>query len=77
MTDDFDWFAQLPEPVREALLADPGAVLPPALCARLPRLYRATYGTTDPTSGAWTLRPEHAEAITAARRGMSPRRGEL
>jgi hypothetical protein len=30
---------------------------------RLPRLYRATYGTTDAASGEWTLRPRYAEAL--------------
>jgi hypothetical protein len=47
MSDDPDWFTALPQPVRAAALVDPGAVLPPGLIARLPRLYRSTYGTTS------------------------------
>lgn len=66
MTDDLEWFATLPEPVRSALLADPWAALPSALIARLPRLYRATYGITDPATGEWTLRPRYAAALQVA-----------
>lgn len=68
MTDDLEWFAALPGPVRAALLADPGAPLPPSLIARLPRLYRATYGTTDAASGGWKLRPLYAEQLHSAKR---------
>jgi hypothetical protein len=49
VTDDLEWLTALPAPVRAALLADPGAALPPDLIARLPRLVRATYGTDDPS----------------------------
>jgi hypothetical protein len=68
MIDALEWFAALPGPSRAALLATPGATLLPALCAQLPRLYRATYGTTDAASGGWTLRPEYAERLHSAKR---------
>lgn len=68
MTNELEWFPALPEPMRDALLADPGAALPSGLTARLPRLYRATYGTTDPATGAWTLRPEYVEELHSAKR---------
>jgi hypothetical protein len=68
MTDDLEWFAALPKPVRAALLAEPGAALPPDLIARLPRLYRPTYGTDDPVTGCWTLRPRYAEELHSAKR---------
>lgn len=58
VTDDLHWFTILPEPVKIALLADPGASLPPYLVALLPRLFRAFYGTDDPVGGGWTLRPD-------------------
>lgn len=63
MTDDLEWFASLPGEVQSELQADPGVTLPPDLIARLPRPYRATYGSTDPATGCCTLRPKYAKAL--------------
>lgn len=74
VTDDLRWFTLLPEPVKIALLADPDASLPPYLVARLPRLFRAFYGTVDPVAGGWALRPDVSRALrnVTAARGREP-----
>ncbi|UQX09647.1 hypothetical protein [Candidatus Mycobacterium methanotrophicum] len=68
MADDLAWFTLLPQPVQAALLVNPGAALPSSQSARLPRLYRATYGTADLATEAWTLRPRYAEQLYLVKR---------